>query len=428
MRSIGETALDAAHEALRGVVRLMPHLASVAAHVRIEVGHTDTAGVFASGRMLVRPEWFLSLELPTRRFVVAHELLHLALSSHARAGRFPQLFNIAHDLIINDLLRPTFGFVPEQAIQWEGASRFSAEQLLCQLGALGHLHSSSWGLTSAEASAPAGALALALGRAGLAPAPASGPRGDVLDDALERRLFGVSADEQRRAQARLAGPALRCAAGVEVYQRMDHVWTTARGLGTEGKVETFEVLKGTYVTPWQRLLQRWFDGAAPSQRTYARANRRGSHGDVVLAGRRHEGWTLPIVLDTSNSMKHLLSSSLGAIESFGRAAGVSLVRIIECDTQVQRDTVHDLHELTSMELTGLGGSNLTPAFELLGSDPRVTGAVVLTDGDVELPGADPPFDVLWALVFSEFAAHSYEPPADYGTTVCIFDHLRENGP
>jgi hypothetical protein len=36
--------------------------------------------------------------------------------------------------------------------------------------------------------------------------------------------------------------------------------------------------------------------------------------------------------------------------------------------------------------------------------------------------------VLWALVFSEFAAHSYEPPAHYGTTVCIFDHLRENGP
>jgi predicted metal-dependent peptidase len=69
-----------------------------------------SAGIFASGRLLVNPDWFEELAFPDQVFVMAHELLHLALQSHERSiGTDPARFNIAHDCIINDVLVEALG-------------------------------------------------------------------------------------------------------------------------------------------------------------------------------------------------------------------------------------------------------------------------------------------------------------------------------
>ena len=54
-------------------------------------------------------------------------------------------------------------------------------------------------------------------------------------------------------------------------------------------------------------------------------------------------------------------------------------------------------ELAQYTVTGYGGSDLTPAMELLAADPQVRAAAIITDGDVQFPTDPMPYAVLWVL-------------------------------
>ncbi len=102
-----ERTLSRVMRGLRLVTVPLPYLAGLAAAVRVTLDdRVPTMGVFASGRMLVNPEFADRLSDNDLVFVLAHELLHLALRTHERAkGSVPLEFNYAHDYIINDILR-----------------------------------------------------------------------------------------------------------------------------------------------------------------------------------------------------------------------------------------------------------------------------------------------------------------------------------
>lgn len=89
----------------------LPHFSGLARAVRIVADdRLGTAGVFASGRLVFNTEWFLEFNSVEKAFVIAHELLHLALHTHERAADSdPEVFNIARDLIINDILETELG-------------------------------------------------------------------------------------------------------------------------------------------------------------------------------------------------------------------------------------------------------------------------------------------------------------------------------
>jgi hypothetical protein len=93
--------------ALRMVTVPLPHLAGLAAAVRINLDdRLPTMGIFASGRLVANPAFTARLSNDDLVFVLAHELLHLALRTHDRARGSGRLeFNYAHDYIINDMLR-----------------------------------------------------------------------------------------------------------------------------------------------------------------------------------------------------------------------------------------------------------------------------------------------------------------------------------
>ncbi len=76
-----------------------------------------------------------------------------------------------------------------------------------------------------------------------------------------------------------------------------------RGTDAGAASQTVDALRGIYRTPWELALQHWLESVAPGDRTFARASRRGAgRADIVLPGRKREGWILNIVLDTSGSM------------------------------------------------------------------------------------------------------------------------------
>jgi predicted metal-dependent peptidase len=389
--------------ALREVTVPLPHLAGLAAAVRVDLDdRVPTMGIFASGRLVANPAFAARLAGDDLVFVLAHELLHLALRTHDRARGSGRLeFNYAHDYIINDMLRHALGVttIPAGGLDMPGAREKSAEEIVLEMrrtGKSAFFRTEVWEGTLTTLERVLGA------------APAS--VGDVLDAQREHELFpDDSADQAERARAirDLATRSLAIAKAVGAMR--------GRGAEAGSAQQKVRAMRGIYRTPWQLALQTWLESVAPGERTFTRASRRGSdRNDVVMPGRKRHSWMLNVVLDTSGSMSDEIPFALGAIADFCEVTAVDEIRLVQCDTVVTSDEVLSPGELAHYQVSGYGGSDLTPALLALAGDHRVTAAVVITDGDIGYPGEPVPYAVLWALPRSKAA---FQPP--YGRVITM---------
>jgi predicted metal-dependent peptidase len=374
---------------LRRLTVAFPHLSGLAAAVRVALDDTiPTMGIFASGRLVANRDFTAKLPVKDLQFVLAHELLHLALRTHDRAVGSGRLeFNYAHDYIINDMLRHALGVsaIPAGGLDMPGARDRSAEEIVLEMRRKGDTTSSRTQVWDGVIVTVSQALA-----AGQSSAAKSG---DVLDAKQEREMFPEDAEEQAariRAMRDLAAKGMAMAAAIGLM----------RSRGTEAGLSTQNVraLRGIHSTPWQIAVQRWHEGVTPGERTFTRASRRGAERtDIVLPGRQRHAMTLNVILDTSGSMTGDIPFALGAIADFCEATGIDDVRVVQCDTAVTSDEMLTPGELAEYQIHGYGGSDLTPALRALADDPRVTAAIVITDGDITYPAEPMPFAVLWVV-------------------------------
>jgi len=385
---------------LRMVTVPFPHLAGLVGAARVTLdARVPTMGVFASGRLVVNPDFAARLNDRELVFVLAHEMLHLALRTHDRARGAGRLeFNYAHDYIINDLLRAELGFekIPANGLDLPGARARSAEEILLEMRRKGHEMTSRTRVWEGDAVTVHGRFR-GPGGGRSASARDSGPDedgGDVLAEGVEREWFPEDADAQARDATRMRELAAKAAALGEAMDAM----RGRRGLGRGGESRHVAALRGLYRTPWQLALQRWLEAVAPAERTYTRMSRRANgRDDIVLPGRRRAGWLLNVALDTSASMADELPRALGAIADFCDAAGVDQVRLVQCDAAVTGDELLPPEALALHRIHGYGGSDLSPAFDHLAAEPQTRAVLVITDGDVLYPEQSPPYDVLWLL-------------------------------
>ena len=408
----GRDTLARIQKGLRMVTVPFPHLSGLVAAARVSVDErVPTVGVFASGRMLANPSFVAKLKDNELVFVLAHEMLHLALRTHDRArGSDRMQFNYAHDYIINDMLRAELGFqnIPAGGLDMPGAREKSAEQIMLEMRKNAARMPSKTRVFDGEAT-----TVKRLFQPGEAGKGESDDAGDVLGNALENQLFPNQStdpsEQERRAEAmkELAAKALSLAQAMGAMKGM-------RGAGAGADTQTVNALRGLYRPPWEVALQRWLESVAPGERTFTRPSRRGEAcTDGVLPGRRREGWMLNIVLDVSASMSDEIPRALGAIADFCDAAGVDQVRLVQCDTAATADDRVDPAQLENYQVTGYGGSDLSPAMEHLAADPAVCAAIVITDGEIDYPRAAPPYNVLWVL--PQIAGAAFSPR--YGRVV-----------
>ena len=147
------------------------------------------------------------------------------------------------------------------------------------------------------------------------------------------------------------------------------------------------------------------ESVAPGERTFVRPSRRGAdRPDLVLPGRRREGWMLNVIVDTSGSMTEEIPRALGAIADFCEAVAVDRIRLLQCDVAVTSDELLEPTELHDYTVSGYGGSDLTPAMERLAADPQVRAAAIITDGEIQYPHEPMPYEVLWVLPGTASAA------------------------
>jgi predicted metal-dependent peptidase len=400
----------------------LPHLAGLAAATRVALDdRVPTMGVFASGRLVANPRFVARLNDADLVFVLAHELLHLALRTHDRAMGADRLqFNYAHDYIINDILRAELGVasIPAGGLDMPGARERAAEELVLEMrrkdppvktkvfegetisarrmfgGGRGGGGGNGGGSPAGTRGAGAGTRAGRDARVPDAGSGAADEAGDVLADSLEREMFPADAADQAAQAERVRELAARALGLAAAMGRL----RGPRGADPGATRQVVSALRDAYRPPWELALQRWLESVAPGERTFARpARRTAPQPDVVLAGRRREGWMLNVVLDTSGSMTETIPRALGAIASFCDAVGVDQVRLLQCDAAVTADETLEPSELAHREISGYGGSDLSPAMLRLADDPSVRAAVVITDGDIAFPSESMPYAVLWVL-------------------------------
>ncbi|MBP1598042.1 MAG: hypothetical protein H6Q05_3419 [Acidobacteria bacterium] len=382
--------LERIQRGLRMVTVPFPHLAGLVAAARVTLDdRLPTIGVFASGRLTANPDFVHRLKDNELVFVLAHEMLHLALRTHDRAKGSDHLeFNYAHDYIINDILRTELGMpVPANGLDMPGAREKSAEEIVLDMrrNKQGQSKTSVWNGSPASVQRVFG------------PGGSGGEgtvAGDVLDAVTEAELYP---EEAKGAAARakqvkeLAAKALGLARAMGLAKGL-------RGTDPGAASQTVLALRGLYRTPWELALQRWIESVAPGDRTFSRASRRGAERtDVVLPGRRREGWILNVVLDTSGSMTDEIPRVLGTLAEFCDAVAVDQVRLVQCDAAVTRDELLGPHELAERRIEGYGGSDLSPALRHLAEDQHVRAVVVVTDGEIAYPAEPMPYQVLWLV-------------------------------
>jgi predicted metal-dependent peptidase len=393
---------------LRMTTVALPHLAGLAAATRVALDdRIPTMGVFASGRLVANPQFLRRLKENELVFVLAHELLHLALRTHDRAKGSDRLqFNYAHDYIINDILRTELGFahIPASGLDMPGAREKSAEEILLDMRRNESQTKSR--VFDGEATST---------RRMFGGGESHDDAGDVLGEKLEREMFpddAVAQDAHAARMKELAAKALGLAAAMGRLRGL-------RGTDPGATRQVVSALRDVYRPPWELALQRWLESVAPGERTFARAaRRRAPQADVVLPGRRREGWMLNVVLDTSGSMTAEIPRALGAIAGFCDAVAVDQVRLLQCDAAVTSDEMLSPPELAERAIAGYGGSDLSPAMLRLADDPAVRAAVVITDGDIAYPPEPMPYDVLWVLPARDAAR--FNPP--YGRVVAMDSH------
>ena len=317
---------------LRLVTATLPHLAGLAAAIRVTLDwRVPTMGIFASGRLLVNPGFSARLKDNELVFVLAHEMLHLALRTHDRARGSGRLeFNYAHDYIINDILRVELGFasIPAGGLDMPGARSRTAEDNVIEMRRNADHAQSRTQVFEGRAVA----ARRIFGQGNTRGIDASEP-GDVLEDQAEREMFPADASEQQAQKAKIEELAARGMALGKAIEAM-----RGRGMAASAQNRTMLAQRGQFLPDWKVALQRWIESSAAGERTFARPSRRNVvDRDVVLPGRKRQSWMINVVLDTSGSMTDTIPAALGAIGDFCDAAGVDQVRLVQCDTAVTDD-------------------------------------------------------------------------------------------
>lgn len=438
--------MDHIHETLRRVGFAFPFLVGLLQKINVHLDdRVGTAGIFATGRLLLNPDFVSPLSRQDLFFVLAHELYHLMLRTHQRGeGSHALSFSFAHDYIINDILCCELGLnhVPAGGLTLPGARRMTAEMLMVRNQ---YSNLQSW----QQSRKPAGGQNGKLNAEELDPpnrkvfeellkqpkgqvlvyenlrklqssrqndvgsAPKAEHRCDVLDDETERKMFPeLSADSQ-------AVQAEAVAEAADGAQSMQSMMEGGLGRGDDplGSEHMVDAIRRAYRPPWELGLQKWLESMTPTERSYARPSRRGAdRTDVVLPGRKREGWTVHIVLDTSGSMTNEIPEALGAIAVFCEAMNVEEIHLIQCDAAIQEDQILSPSQLARWKVTGYGGSDLRPAMERLAERLDVEAVIVLTDGDIAYPPDSQPYQVLWVLP-SRVPLTQFRPP--YGKVVSM---------
>jgi predicted metal-dependent peptidase len=329
-----------------------------------------TAGVTIDGYVIGNENFLATLSDAELRFVLGHEVLHVALLFWDRLGHKDRmLFNIAHDYVINMILSDFMARIgkgmqmPKGALFDEIYRNESAESIYAKLvaggknvdGFMPNDCQKKWRTEKGKQAIQGDSSAMR-----------------TISNHWKNILEAAAQTHESREKDSLPG-ALQ---------------------------QIIKDIREPKVT-WQTMLSRWIgSNTGKSDTSYMRPSRRGLALDLYLPGVVRSGFPdVTVLWDTSGSMHGLASEILAEVAAITTELGLQ-VRLIVCDTIIHADVSGlSLPEEIVPNLIGGGGSDFCPAFDRLQEEGNDSVVLAFTDGYIDVPKTQPPSlkGVLWVL-------------------------------
>ena len=333
---------------------------------RCPTAMTDGQNIF------VNPEFYLSLKVPERRFLLAHEVWHTAFMHFLRRGsRNVGRFNTACDMEVNEMLRlqkfsvPSFAVLPPW--EWRGLNAESIYEKLPD-----------------DPESPPEQFDIHLGKGESLSLPDYGNGGDdlVIDPDFQ---IDFGNDPQERIREKVIESAVQ-------YEKQ-------RGIlpGNIKKiVDQFQFSRLNWRELLSQYLTPWFDGS----RCWLPPNRRYIANGLYLPKRRDFRLQAVLAIDTSASVSNDLDLFAAELLALLNSFGEYELTVICCDARIQSVETfsHDLpFNNRTVQFRGGGGTSFIPVFQYVQDTlPETEILIYFTDGYGDIPPM-PDFQVLWVI-------------------------------
>ncbi|MBO5764806.1 MAG: hypothetical protein J6S24_00860 [Lentisphaeria bacterium] len=344
---------------------------------RCDTAATDGQNIF------VNPEFYLSMAPAERRFLLAHEVWHTVLLHFLRRkDRNRELFNIATDMEINEMLRFERFKIPEGALlpprDWHGLNAEEIyERLLESEEPLEetidiHLEPDDDASGSGDGS----------GDGKSAGTDEDGSK-DIVEDPDFDVDFGTHPEDKVREMV--------IEAATQCEKRRGKLPGKAEMI-----VENFRSGK----LHWKELLAQFVTSCFGGSRRWLPPNRRYISSGLYLQSRRDSKLKAVLAVDTSGSTHADLPRFASELSNLLNSFGNYELQVICCDAKIQ--SVENYSSVAPFDgnkfvFSGGGGTSFKPVFEYLKTQNEAPDLLIyFTDGIADVP-EKPTYPVMWVI-------------------------------
>ncbi len=322
---------------------------------------TRTACVDKNGEIFVNEDFMNKLSLPELKFLIAHEAMHVVYAHLHRLGeRDPEVWNIAADYSVNDLLvSEEVGEMPNGGVYLPGASEKTTEELYEDLMRKQKKSKQSSGSSGDDNDEDEGGSAM-----GMAP---------LIKDIDPKMAKGLSPADAK---------AQEMAGKLEISQAMQSA-RIAGHLSSGLSAKLAKILDSKL--PWYEILERYMMGKAERHESWSRPNKRYAGRFYLPRRERLPGMgELVVAIDVSGSISDIeVASFIGHLNRIIEQCRPSRTHVLFVTEEVKKATTYELcdYPLPTERNRWYGGTDMREVFRWQEENaPDAELAVVFTDG------------------------------------------------
>ena len=378
--------------------------------IQMPVVYTDTLPTMATDgtALYINPDFALTLSGEEIQGVFTHEVMHKIFFHHLRRGtRCPDIWNVAGDVIINDLLRKDGKTLPATALNWDAVgelkrdrSEYSTEILADELSKQEPPDEGKGDQGDDQDQDQDQGQGQGQGQ-DQDPFADDGGTGIVIDAENDsgEPLDATQISEQER----------EIAADIQNAAQI----AKAQGKLPASLAEYVDDLRDAKID-WREQFARFLGKGADHRYDWKRADKKVIQRGIFAPRRVREGvGHIVIAVDTSASVSQQEYQALMAeAKSVCLDVDAEQVTVIYCDTRIAHVDVYDdpaSIEEKDLGRYGGGGTDFQPPFDYVyENELDVDSFVYLTDLECSMP-SEPDYPVLWVSTTTA--------TADFGTTI-----------
>lgn len=294
------------------------------------------------------PTFFMSLTPDEQLFILLHETLHVALMHMCRlAGRNPGKFNKAADYVINLMLHMRGYVMPKGGLLDMKFADMTTEEVYAALP--DDPSDADFDMDLEESDSP--------------------------DEELTREIQDILV------RASVASKMAEDKPG-----------------SIPGEIQIYLNSLLNPVLPWNRLLQKYFNGFAKDDYTFRKPNRRFFPKYHMPSLYSERLMNLVIAVDTSGSVSdHDFHVFVSEVASILRMMKPEKITLIQFDTGIKAVTeIKSIQDLKNCKFTGRGGTDVKPVMSWI-TDRKPQLTLLFSDGYFSYPDTAPPSELLWII-------------------------------